>query len=239
MKLSEATAVVTGASSGIGYAFTEDLVRRGARVFGLARRIDRMEEHREKLGEQFIPVECDVRDEASVSDAFDTIFEQTEDIDILINNAGLGRFGKIEEMSADDWDVQSETNLRGIFLCTRKVVPPMKRKNKATGFGGHIVNIASVAGLIGNANIAAYNATKFGVRGMSEALMKELREDGIKVTCVYPGSIDTEFFDMAGSSSSPGAMHPADVSATVMHLIETPANYLISEVMLRPLRPKG
>jgi NAD(P)-dependent dehydrogenase (short-subunit alcohol dehydrogenase family) len=239
MKLSEATAIVTGASSGIGYTFTEDLVRRGARVFGLARRIDRMQEHREKLGERFVPVECDVREEESVEQAFKTIFDQTEDIDILINNAGLGRFGKVEELSAEDWDVQSETNLRGIFLCTRKVVPAMKRKNASSGFGGHIVNIASVAGLIGNAQLAAYNATKFGVRGMSESLMKELREDGIKVSCVYPGSIQTEFFDVAGSSSSPGAMHPADVSATVMHLIETPPNYLISEVVLRPLRPRG
>ncbi|GIV60532.1 MAG: hypothetical protein KatS3mg043_1621 [Rhodothermaceae bacterium] len=158
---------------------------------------------------------------------------------MLINNAGLGKFGPVDRLSVEDWDVQVATNLRGVFLCTRAAVPVMKQQNAETGFGGHIVNIASIAGLIGNPNISAYNATKFGLRGFSEALMKELRDDGIKVSCVYPGSIATEFFQTSGSNPAPNAMTAEDVGRTVMHLLETPDNYLISEVVMRPLRPRG
>jgi short-subunit dehydrogenase len=132
-----------------------------------------------------------------------------------------------------------ETNLRGVFLCTRAAVPTMKQQNEDSGFGGHIVNIASIAGLIGNPQIGAYNATKFGLRGFSDSLMKELRDDGIKVTCVYPGSIETHFADVADSSVAPNPMQPEDVSATVLHVLEGPDNYLISEVVMRPLRPRG
>jgi short-subunit dehydrogenase len=130
-------------------------------------------------------------------------------------------------------------NLRGVVLCTRAAVPVMKEQNRREGFGGHIVNIASVAGLIGNPNLTIYNMSKFGVRGFSEALMKEVRDDRIKVTCVYPGSIATHFFEQAGTPGAPAAMAARDVAETVLHVVESSPNYLISEVMMRPLRPKG
>ena len=132
-----------------------------------------------------------------------------------------------------------KTNLRGIFLCTQAAVPIMKRQNEVSGFGGHIVNVASVAGLLGNPVIGAYNVTKFGVRGFSESLMKELREDGIKVTCVYPGSIETDFFEIAEADMSPNPMKVDDVAETILHVIDTPDNYLVSEIVMRPLRPRG
>ncbi|QXD16827.1 SDR family NAD(P)-dependent oxidoreductase [Rhodocaloribacter litoris] len=239
MNLQDKVAVVTGASSGLGRVFSQMLVERGARVFGLARRQERLEAVREALGERFHPVVCDVTDEAAVARAFETIRREGGRLDVLINNAGLGKFGPVDRLSVEDWDVQVATNLRGVFLCTRAAVPVMKQQNAETGFGGHIVNIASIAGLIGNPNISAYNATKFGLRGFSEALMKELRDDGIKVSCVYPGSIATEFFQTSGSNPAPNAMTAEDVGRTVMHLLETPDNYLISEVVMRPLRPRG
>ena len=239
MELQDKVAVVTGASDGIGLAFSERLVGRGAHVFGLARREEKLREVQQRLGERFHPVRCDVTEEAEVERAFETILREGRRIDVLINNAGLGRFARIDELTLEDWDVQMDTNLRGVFLCTRKTVPQMKQQNREGGFGGHIVNIASIAGLLGNPNLGAYNATKFGLRGLSEALMKELREDGIKVSCVYPGSIDTSFGAIAGTSGSPNAMTAADVASTVLHLLETPDNYLVSEVVLRPLRPKG
>lgn len=237
MDLRNKVAVVTGASSGLGAAFARALVAEGAHVFGLARRVLKLSALQEALGPSFHPVACDVREESDVKAAFEAVLTEHGRVEVLVNNAGLGRFGPLDALSAEDWDAQFDTNLRGVFLCTRAALPAMKRQNAATGFGGHIVNIASVAGLVGNANLAAYNATKFGLRGFSEALMKEVRNDGIKVTCVYPGSVDTAFAAVAGTTGSRNPMTADDIAATVIHLLATPDNYLISEVVMRPLRP--
>ena len=239
MDLKDKVAVVTGASSGLGRVFSEALIGRGAHVFGMARRRERLAALREKLGERFHPLVGDVRLEDDVAGAFETVRREAGRLDVLVNNAGLGKFGPVDRLSVDEWDLIMETNLRGVFLCTRAAVPVMRAQNEASGFGGHIVNIASVAGLIGNPNISAYNATKFGLRGFSEALMKEVRDDGIKVTCLFPGSIATEFFRVAGVDLTPNPMQPEDVAATVVHVLETPDNYLISEAVMRPLRPRG
>ncbi len=235
MDLRNKIAVVTGASSGLGSEFARHLVSHGSRVYGLARRINRLKSLETEIGSEFNPVECDVTDEASVADAFSGI----DRVDILINNAGLGRFAPIDVQSKEDWSIQIDTNLTGVYLCTRAVVPRMKTQNRQTGFGGHIVHVASVAGLVGNPNLSAYNATKFGLRGFSEATMKELREDGIKVTCICPGSVATEFGRIAGSSGAPNPMQAEDIATTVIHVLQSPDNYLISEVVMRPLRPRG
>lgn len=238
MNLKSKVAVVTGASSGIGTSMAKMLVADGAVVYGLARSKDKLKALAEEIGDQFIPVECDVRSPEVVRNAFKSISQSADSIDILINNAGLGKFGAIESMSVDDFDVQSETNIRGIFLCSKQVIPHMRKQNDANGFGGHIVNIASVAGLVANATLGVYNATKFAVRGLSESMMKELRYDGIKVSCVYPGSIRTKFFDTAEVELQGHPMEADSVAETVLHLIKTPQNYLISEVVMRPLRPR-
>ncbi|MXW14267.1 MAG: SDR family NAD(P)-dependent oxidoreductase [Rhodothermaceae bacterium] len=235
MNLRNKIAVVTGASSGLGSEFARHLVSHGSRVYGLARRLNRLKSLEAEIGSEFRPVECDVTDEASVRDAFSGM----DRVDILINNAGLGRFAPIDVQSKEDWNSQMDTNLTGVYLCTRAAVPLMKAQNQQTGFGGHIVNIASVAGLVGNANLSAYNATKFGLRGFSEATMKELRGDGIKVTSICPGSVATEFGRVAGSSGAPNPMQPEDIASTVIHVLQSPDNYLISEVVMRPLRPRG
>ncbi|MCY4159953.1 MAG: SDR family NAD(P)-dependent oxidoreductase [Bacteroidetes bacterium] len=235
MNLRNKVAVVTGASSGLGWEFARHLVNHGSRVYGLARRLDRLESLESEIGSEFRPVECDVSDEVSVREAFSGL----DRVDILINNAGLGRFAAVEEQSKEDWDVQIDTNLTGVYLCTRAVIPLMKEQNRQTGFGGHIIHIASVAGLVGNANLSAYNATKFGLRGFSEALMKELRGDGIKVTSVCPGSVATEFGSVAGSPGASNPMQSEDIASTVIHILQAPDNYLISEVVMRPLRPRG
>ena len=239
MQLQDKVAVVTGASRGLGRAFADALVAKGATVVGLARSLDDLNDAKDALGDAFHPVECDVRDPDDVHRAFKTVQETVGRCDVLINNAGLGRFSAVEEYDDDAWDVMMDTNVTGLFFCTRAAVPLMKKQNEASGFGGHIVNIASIAGLLGNPGISGYNASKFAVRGFSEAIMKELREDGIKVTCVYPGSVETHFADEAGSSGSKNPMRPESIAATVVHVLEGPDNYLISEVVMRPLRPKG
>ena len=239
MNLHDKVAVVTGASRGLGEHFAAALIDKGATVFGLARSEDDLNRVRDNLGERFHPVVCDVTDQDDVTRAFEEINQQTDSLDVLVNNAGLGRFGAVDNLPLDEWSLQIDVNLHGVHYCTRAAVPRMKAQNAESGFGGHIVNIASVAGLVGNPNLSAYNATKFALRGYSEAIMKELRSDGIKVTCVYPGSVATHFADAAGRSGSPNPMEPESVAATVVHVLEGPDNYLISEVVMRPLRPKG
>ncbi|MEZ4702300.1 MAG: SDR family NAD(P)-dependent oxidoreductase [Rhodothermales bacterium] len=239
MNLNDKVAIVTGASSGLGDHFSRALIERGAIVYGLARSEDKLKRLHDALGDRFHPIVCDVREEDQVQTAVGHVIEEEGRVDVLVNNAGLGQFGPVASQTLSQWDLQMETNLRGVFLCTRAVLPAMKKQNEASGFGGHIVNIASVAGLVGNANLAAYNATKFGLRGFSEALMKEVRNDGIKVTSVCPGSVATHFGDVAGSGGSANPMMPEDVASTVIHVLEAPDNYLISEVVMRPLRPSG
>lgn len=233
MNINGKTAIITGASAGIGKAFAEALVRKGATVYGLARSGDKLERLQERLGQHFKPVVMDITDKESVFAWVKETFA-TQQADILINNAGFGAFASVDELEPQVWDDMLATNLSGVFYLTHALVPNMKANAEVT----HILNIASVAGLMGNPQLSAYNATKFGLRGFSEALFKELRGFGIKVTCVYPGSIATDFFEKVGMETHDNMMRPEDVAKTVVNVIETPDNFLIDEITLRPLNPK-
>ncbi len=134
--------------------------------------------------------------------------EQAGRLDVLVNNAGLGGFGKVEDLETARIDQQLDTNVRGLILCTQQAIPAMKQQNAEGGFGGHLVNVASIAGLIGNPNLSVYNATKFAVRGLSEAWMKELRADGIKVTCLFPGQHRDGLCETAAGKDLKGGMEP-------------------------------
>lgn len=236
MNLTDKISIVTGASSGIGAAFSARLIEKGATVYGLARRKENLSRIREKLGENFIPVQMDVTDHDGVKQWIDETFTDDQLPHILINNAGLGYFGNVDELPLDQWKTMMDVNLNGVFYLTRNIVPLMK----ANPDHCHIINISSVAGLLGNPQISGYNATKFGLRGFSEALFKELRYDKIKVSTMFPGSIATEFFDNAdGTNIHPNMMQPGDVADTLIHLLETPDNLLINEVTMRPLNPKN
>ena len=221
MNLKDKVAIVTGASAGLGVDFSRVLIEKGAHVYGFARSEDKLQEVQQELGALFHPLIVDVRVEDEVDRGVKQVLDEQGRVDVLVNNAGLGQFGNVDELAVSQWDLQMETNLRGVFLCTRAVLSAMKAQNADSGFGGHIVNIASVAGLVGNPRIAAYNATKFGLRGFSEALMKEVRDDGIKVTCIYPGSVATNFSAFAGSAGSPNPMQSIDVARTMLHVVET------------------
>lgn len=235
MDIKNKIAVVTGASRGIGSEFSRSLVDHGAKVYGLARSVDRLLKLQEILGDAFIPVEMDVTQHEKVSDWVDTTFDASNSPDILINNAGLGLFGPVDELPVDDWETMMSVNVNGIFYLTRKIVPLMK----ASSSHSHIINIASIAGMLGNPNLSGYNATKFAVRGFSEALFKELRYDKIKVSCMFPGSIATSFFDTTGMDTHDNMMQPKDVADTLLHLLQTPDNMLINEIVMRPLNPKN
>lgn len=230
MTLSNKVAIVTGASAGLGTAFSRALIAKGATVYGLARREERLHGLAAELGDRFIPVTMDVTDRASLFAWVAATFTDAHRPDILVNNAGLGHFAGVDVLNPADWDHMMAVNLTGVFNLTHAVVPHLKANPAVT----HIVNIASVAGLIGNPNLSGYNATKFGLRGFSDALMKELRGFGIKVSCMYPGSIDTEF----SATSHPNMMQAEDVATVLIHLLEMPDNFLIDEIVMRPLNPK-
>lgn len=236
MNLQNKTAIITGASSGLGYSFSKKLTTKGVRVYGLARRLNKLDEIKEKLGDLFIPVKIDITKSDDINQWVDDTFDSTHQPHILINNAGLGLFGNVDELSVEDWDTMIQTNLNGVFYITRKIVPLMKSGDTHS----HILNIASVAGLLGNPQISGYNATKFGLRGFSEALFKELRYDKIKVTTLFPGSISTNFFDNAkGMEVHDNMLNPDDIADTLVHIVETPDNFLINEIAIRPLNPKN
>lgn len=235
MNLTDRTAIVTGASSGLGRAIATALTRKGTRVYGLARRQSKLEQLQQELGELFVPIPMDVTDQPAVANWIDETFSEQQLPDILINNAGLAEFAEVDQLTPEQWHRMIDTNLNAIFYLTRSVVPLMKQNQEPC----HILNISSIAGLLGNPELSGYNASKFAVRGFSEALFKELRYEGIKVSCLFPGSIATDFFDLSGMGSAhPNMMMPEDVASTVLHLLETPDNLLINEVTMRPLNPK-
>lgn len=235
MDINGTTAIVTGASSGIGRAFSQSLIDQGATVYGLARSTDKLEAIQDQLGSSFIPVTMDITNHDAIEQWVEDTFSEAEAPDILINNAGLARFADVDELSLADWEAMIQTNLSGIFYMTRQLVPLMKQYEPVC----HIVNIASIAGKIGNPQLSGYNASKFGVRGFSEALFKELRYDGIKVTCFYPGSIATNFFSDKNMETHSNMMQPDEVAQVLINVLETPDNFLINDITMRPLNPKS
>jgi 3-oxoacyl-[acyl-carrier protein] reductase len=177
-------------------------------------------------------VVVDVRDRTAV----DALAADTERrfgrLDVLVNNAGLGIFADVANMTDEDWRRQIDTNLTGVFFCTRAAIPAMRRAG-----GGWIVNIASLAGRNYFAGGAAYCATKAGLVAFSEAVMQEVRHDGIRVTVVMPGSVATEFNGRAVSSADSWKLAPDDVAQCVMDLLRHPGRSLPSKVEIRPSRP--
>lgn len=230
MDLTGKVAIVTGVSSGIGRATAEALLARGAAVAGWGRKPP------EDLdNERFLFFECDVRDEHAVAEAFtNTQRELGLEIHVLVNNAGLGIFGPIDGFKSEDWHAMFDTNVNGLFYCTRAVLPQMKKQH-----AGHLINVASLAATAGTANLAGYCATKYAVRGFSDALFKEVRPDGIRVTCVMPGSVETNFNGATpGTEPDPYKMQPEDIAAAIIHALEAPEVTMISEIQLRPANVK-
>ena len=230
MELNNKIAIVTGASKGIGLATTLTLLDKGVKVAGWSRTKPVLEH------QNFIFIKVDVGD----ADQVDAAYKQTRDhfggdVNILINNAGLGYEGAFIDISDEQWHAMFKTNVDSIFYCSRAVIPRMKAKDE-----GSIINISSIAGTNGIAGMAGYCATKFAIRGLSQSMFKELREFGIKVTCIYPGSTNTNFFDDFNSvSRNKHMMNPEDIGSTIVHVLESSANYHPIDIEVRPLRPKG
>jgi NADP-dependent 3-hydroxy acid dehydrogenase YdfG len=234
MKIQNKTAIVTGASSGLGAAISKALIQEGVTVFGIARNSDTLQKLQNNIGSKFVPVTLDITDNTAVKKWVATTFSEEKSPDILVNNAGSGSFGKIDEMPSEEWYKMINTNLNGMYCITSEIVKLMKAQKESS----HIVNIGSILGITTRAEGAAYSATKYGISGFSEALFKELRGDNIKVTCLNPGSINTRFFKSSGIQSHENMLQAEDIASTVLHILETPDNMLISEMTVRPLNPK-
>lgn len=233
MTLNSKTAIITGVSSGLGRAVAEALASEGVIVYGIARTVADLNELEDSLDEKFISVPLDITNRKGVDIWIDETFDD-ESPDILINNAGAGYFDKVDELPLEKWHQMIDANLSGVFYLTRKIVPMMKENSS----GSYIFNIGSILGKISNPEMSAYSATKFGIRGFSEALFKELRYDNIKVTCFNPGSIETDFFAESGIEKHGNMLQPDELAETVVHILSTPDNMLISDLTVRPLNPK-
>ena len=237
-------AVVTGGSRGIGYSIAEALVRHGACVAIGSRNAADLAEVSNALN-KLAPshaeaVMTDVRECSQVERLVARAEEVFGGVDILVNNAGIGLFRPIDQMSPEEWDDVIRTNLSGCFYGLRAAVPRMKRRG-----GGYIFNISSLAGKNAFAGGAAYNASKFGLNGFSEAAMLDLRYDNIRVSYIMPGSVETDFGHPGGH---PGGGHHAgrkstwridsdEVAQVVIDLLRTDPKIMISRVEMRPSQP--
>lgn len=227
-------AVVTGGTRGIGLAISRMLAACGGTVVVAARRTADVDRVAAELGNgnggRALGVTCDVRRAEECERLVATALKAFGRLDILVNNAGLGVFAPVEAMRPEDWHLQIETNLDGVFYCCRAALPHLKRQ------GGWIINIGSLAGKNPFAGGAAYNATKFGLLGFSEALMLEVRHAGVRVSCVMPGSVATEFSGEEAAGAD-WKLHPEDVAEVVRDLLAFPVRALPSRVEIRPSRP--
>ncbi|NTV98774.1 MAG: SDR family NAD(P)-dependent oxidoreductase [Chlorobiaceae bacterium] len=222
MEIQESVAVVTGSSSGIGFHTAERLLEKGAFVYGLSRSVTPIRH------ERFCRIKADLSRPEEIVSAFSEVRMTHPAVDILINNAGVGVFGDVEAITHDDWQRVISVNLTAAFLCTKEVVPAMKERQR-----GMIVNIASVAGKRGFKGGSAYSASKFGIAGFSESVMEELRPFGIRVSCIFPGSVDTPFFDTA-SLQPAKRMPPQEVARVIVSAIEIPDGILPDQIVIRP-----
>jgi 3-oxoacyl-[acyl-carrier protein] reductase len=234
MDLNKKIAVITGASKGVGASFSSALVAKGTKVYGLARNKSDLSILAEKLGEKFVPVAMDITNQKSIYSWVADTFSDGHSPNILINNAGSGHFGKIDELSLEQWHGMINTNINGLFYITSQIVPFMKRNIDTS----HIINMGSILGKTARAEGAAYCLTKYGVQGFTEALFQELRSDKIKVSCVNPGSIATHFFKDSGIEPHDNMIQPNDLADVLVHMLQTPDNLLIDEITMRPLIPK-
>ncbi len=229
-------AVITGASRGIGLAVANALLSGGAKVVICGRDKGALDQalqtlKKENAESHVAATAADVSRPEDVEALFSFADRELGGLDILINNAGIGRFRAVGEMTVDEWNEVIGTNLSGAFYCSRAAL-----ERFASARGGWIINISSLAGKNPFAGGAAYNASKFGLNGLSEATMLDHRSDNVRVSYIMPGSVDTEFSG-AGRESSGWKIAPEDIAEIVVSILRMPKRTLISRVEVRPSRP--
>lgn len=229
------SAFITGASKGIGFAVAQALAHAGYRVTITSRTQGEVEAAAQNIGSGARGVVCDVRDPAALQQAVDAHVQAFGGLDVLFVNAGVGKFASVKDLSTEDWDTVLDTNLSGAFYTVKAALPTLTKSAKDGG--GYIFLLSSLAGKNPFAGAAAYNASKFGMNGLSEVLMLDLREDDIKVTQFMPGSVSTHFNGHTPSEEDAWKIQPEDIAQLTIDLLEMPRRTLPSRVEVRPSRP--
>ena len=225
------TALITGTSKGIGLETALFFGRAGYKVFATMRNPEKASEFKQKIASESLDIsihKMDVDSDASVNNCIDSIFDNHEHIDVLVNNAGIERHGSIEEMSMNDFESVMNTNYLGVLRCTKALLPQMRKKKT-----GCIINVASVAGHISNSPLGAYAASKYALEAVSEALAQEVKPFNIRVAIVEPGIINTEMatdISVDGESIYPHSKRQAGLFAAALKT-PTPPSLVANKIL--------
>lgn len=230
--LENKTVLITGGSKGIGYGIAEALILQNAKVAITSRSKAAAEEAAAKLNKlgkgKAIGLEADVRSSEAQQKAVDAILKKWGSLDVLVANAGVGYFGSIETLTEDQWLETISTNLTGVFYSIKASIPALKKSK------GYIITMASLAGTNFFAGASAYNASKFGLVGFTQAVMLDLRNYGIKVTTIMPGSVATEFGGTTAKPEDAWKIQPEDIGQMVVDLLKMNPRTLPSKIEVRP-----
>ena len=236
MSLPQKTALITGGTKGIGYGIAQSLLKEGVAVAITGRDEKagkRAVAELSKTGGKVIFIQCDVRDFQSQQDAVSKVLEQLGQLDVLIANAGVGHFAPIEDLSIEKWKETIDINLTGVFYSIKASLDAL-RKSK-----GYIITLSSLAGTNFFAGASAYNASKFGLTGFTQAVMLDLRKYGVKVTTIMPGSVATEFNSHDPGPEDAWKIQIEDLGQIVVDLLRMHPRTLPSKIEVRPSVPKG
>ncbi len=222
-------ALITGGSSGIGFAIASTLLKEGMVVAIMARNQNRLEKAVGQLrdeGGEVISVAGDVSNAAEVNDFVQQVVREKNRIDLLVNNAGIYRQGEIADLSESDWDDVQNINLKGAFLCTKAVLPMMRKQQS-----GYVINISSVAGKMGFGNASAYCASKFGLIALTESLLEEEVKNNIRSTAICPGYVATPMVEMVDIPQEE-MIPPTDIANIVQSLLHLAPHTVIREIVV-------
>lgn len=230
-------ALITGGTKGIGYGIAEVLIKQDIKVAITSRSSVAAELAAKQLNEikpdYALGVAADVRDLGSQQNAVEAILSQWGKLDYVVANAGVGHFASIQDMTSEQWHETIDINLTGVFYTAKATLDALKKS------AGYFITIASLAGTNFFEKGSAYNASKFGLVGFTQAIMLDLRNEGIKVTTIMPGSVATHFNDHQPSEKDAWKIQPEDIGQIVADLIHMPARTLPSKIEVRPTRPGG
>ena len=225
-------AIVTGSTKGIGLAIAERMVNEGASVVVTSSTASDVESVAERLGELAVGIPCDVSDPDACQRLVDATIERLGRLDVLVNNAGLGIIKPMSEMTVVEWRAQIDVNLGGVFYLSKAALPHLS----ASG-DGFIINVGSLAGRNPFAGGTGYNASKFGLVGMSEAMMLDVRHSSVRVSIVMPGSVNTGFGGGEHKTERSWKLEADDCALAVMQLLEFPKEAHVSRIEMRPSQP--